>query len=268
MHADAKTPTSVQVITAIARREIIMAMRRKLVRLLFLVNLLIPLVLAIIMVVNTIIRSLGLDYINWDPLVLFLQIETSTVLLLALGIGTPLVSRDRSEDVLFLYATRPVNPWSYTIGKMLAVAVPAVFLLVIPAVLIAILRMGLMVEFGLLDSLVLIGKVLVVALLVACGYAGVSVGPSAAAKKARWALLLALLCLIIPQAIAGLSTVVLSIDHYALDVGMAGEYVIEALFDHDVGAHRGGVLAALCLCIWGVLGALVIAARVRREMIP
>ena len=125
MNPEPRTPTSAQVIAAIARREITMALRRRLVKLLFLFNLLTPLVLAIIMVVNTIIHSLGLENLNWDPLVMFLQIEIFTVLLLALGIGTPLVARDRSEDVLFLYATRPVNPWSYTIGKMLAVAVPA-----------------------------------------------------------------------------------------------------------------------------------------------
>lgn len=266
MNADPKTPTSAQVIAAIARREIAMALRRRLVKMLFLFNLLPPLVMAIILVVNTLVRGAGLENLEWDPLAKLLEIQAGPVLLLALGIGTPLVARDRSEDVLFLYATRPVTPWSYTIGKMLAVGVPAVLLLVIPAILIAILRMGLMVDFGAADSAVLIGKVTIISMLLACGYSGISVGPSAATKKARWALLLALMCFIIPQAISGLAAHLMHHDMYALDPGTAGEVVIAALFAEET-MYRG-ILAGICLLVWGMLGSLVTAARVRREMIP
>jgi ABC-type transport system involved in multi-copper enzyme maturation permease subunit len=264
MNANPRTPTSTQVIAAIARREITMALRRRLVKLLFLFNLVPPLVMAIILVVNTLIRGAGIENLEWDPLVLLLQIQAGPVLLLALGIGTPLVARDRSEDVLFLYATRPVTPWSYTIGKMLAVAVPAILLLVVPAILIAILRMGLMADFGAVDSAVLVSKITLISVLLACGYSGVSVGPSAATKKARWALLLALLCFILPSAASAL---IWGEDGYALDPGTAGEFVIEALFDLST-TRIQGILAGLCLVVWGALGSLITAARVRREMIP
>jgi ABC-type transport system involved in multi-copper enzyme maturation permease subunit len=184
-------------------------------------------------------------------------------MLLALGIGTPLVARDRSEDVLFLYATRPVTPWSYTLGKMLAVALPAVALLLLPGILIAILRAGLMADFGLVDSFTLIAKVTVAAVLMACGYTGVSVGPSAATKKARWALLLAFMCFVVPNAI---SEIIFTGGKYALDPATAIEDLIAALFEGD--AARYGVVGGITLMAWGVIGALVTSARVRREMIP
>jgi ABC-type transport system involved in multi-copper enzyme maturation permease subunit len=263
MNDESRAPTSAQVIFAIARREITMALRRRLVKLLFLGNLIPPLVMAIILVVNMIARGFGIEDLGWDPLVRLLQIQTGPVLFLALGIGTPLVARDRSEDVLFLYATRPVTPWSYTIGKMLAVAVPAVALLVVPAILIAILRAGLIAEFGFLDSVTLVTRVVVVALLVSWGYSGVTVGPSAATKRARWALLLAFMCFVIPGAA---EEIIWRHDGYALSPGQAVDDVIAALFD-DESAGRGAV-GAVSLVVWGALGALVTSARVRREMIP
>ena len=161
MNGELRAPTSWQVISAIARREIMLALRRRLVKLLFLVNLIPPLVMAVILVVNMMIRQSGLGDLGWDPLLRMLEIQAGPVLLLALGIGTPLVARDRREDVLFLYATRPVTPWSYTLGKMIAVAVPALALLIIPGILIAILRQGLIEEFHLLDSIALVAKVTV-----------------------------------------------------------------------------------------------------------
>jgi len=185
------------------------------------------------------------------------------VLLLALGIGTPLVARDRREDVLFLYATRPVTPWSYTLGKMMAVAFPAVALLVIPGILIAILRQGLMEEFGLIDSLVLLGKVLVASTFMAWGYSGVTVGSSAATKKARWALFVAFLCFAIPRAA---SEIIWGSDGYALGAGQAVEHLLTALFGSDFA--RYGVAGAFSLAVWGGLGAFTTAARVRREMTP
>jgi ABC-type transport system involved in multi-copper enzyme maturation permease subunit len=263
MNGEMKPPTSAGVVAAIARREISIALRRKLVKLLFLGNLVPPLVMAIILIVNILARDAGIGDLGWDPLARLLQIQIGPVLLLALGIGTPLVARDRSEDVLFLYATRPVTPWSYTFGKMLAVAVPAMALLIIPSILIAILQAGLMENFGLMDSLMLIAKVTVVAVLVAWAYSGVSVGPSAAAKKARWALLLAFMCFAIPS---GVSELIWRFDGYALDPGTAGENLITALFDDD--SISRGVVGAIVLAVWGALGSLVTSARIRREMIP
>lgn len=263
MNGESQAPTSVTVIAAIARREITIAARRRLVKLLFLINLIPPLVMAIVLIVNMAARGAGLGDLGWDPLVRLLQIQAGPVLLLSLGIGTPLVARDRSEDVLFLYATRPVTPWSYTLGKMLAVALPAVALLVIPGILMAILRAGLMEDFGLLDSLSLISRVVVAAALMAWGYTGVSVGPSAATKKARWALLLAFMCFAVPGAV---SQIIWGGDGYGLDPKMAVDDLIAALFE-DIGAAYG-VVGALSLVFWGALGSFVTASRVRREMIP
>jgi len=253
---------SSHVITAIARREITIALRRRLVKLLFLISLVPPLVMAVILIVNMALRQTGFN-LDWDPLLRLFQIQAGPVLLLALGIGTPLVARDRREDVLFLYATRPVTPWSYTLGKMMAVAFPAVALLVVPGILVAILRQGLMEEFGLIDSLVLLGKVLVASTFMAWGYSGVTVGSSAATKKARWALFVAFLCFAIPSAA---SKVIWGSDGYALDAGQAVEDLLAALFDRDFA--RYGVVGAFTLAAWGGLGAFVTAARVRREMTP
>ena len=263
MNGDRTAQTTVQVIVAIAWREITLALRRRLVKLLFLGNLVPPLVMGIILVINVALRGIGYESLGWDPLARLIQVQAGPVLLLALGIGTPLISRDRSEDVLFLYATRPVSPWSYTIGKMLAVAAPAAALLIIPGILIAILRTGLMAEFGLVESLVLVGKVAIVAVLMAWGYAGVSVGPSAAAKKARWALLLAFMCFVVPAAV---SAIIWRDDGYPLDAGAAVDDLIVALFDNEDVNY--GVVGAFVLVVWGVLGAMVTMARVRREMIP
>jgi ABC-type transport system involved in multi-copper enzyme maturation permease subunit len=263
MNGESKAPTSAKVIAAIARREITIASRRRLVKLLFLGNLIPPLTMAIVLIANIAAKGVGIENLGWDPLVRLLQIQAGPVLLLALGIGTPLVARDRSEDVLFLYATRPVTPWSYTLGKMLSVALPAVALLVIPGILMAILRAGLMEDFGLWDSVTLIAKVVVAAVLMAWGYTGVSVGPSAATKKARWALLLAFMCFAIPGAV---SLIIWGGDGYALDPRQAVDDLIAALFENDGAVY--GVVGALTLVFWGALGSFVTSKRVRREMIP
>ena len=264
MNGELKAPTPIQVVTAIARREIYMAMKRRLVKLLFLANLIPPIVMAVVLVVGMVARNFGLEDLGWDPLVRLLHVQTGPVLLLALGIGTPLVARDRGEDVLFLYATRPVTPWSYTIGKMLAVAFPAVALLVVPGILIAILRAGMIEEFGLVEGITLVGKIAAIALLVAWAYSGVTIGPSAATKRARWALLLAFLCFVIPKAASEI--IWRNSDVWALGPGQGVEHLIDALFGEHTAGH--GVVGALCLVAWGVLGALVTSARVRREMIP
>jgi hypothetical protein len=146
---------------------------------------------------------------------------------------------------------------------MLAVALPAVALLLIPGILIAILRAGLIAEFGIVESLDLLVRIALVAVLVAWGYAGVTVGPSAAAKKTRWALLLAFGCFIIP---ASLAEIIWRGSSYALDPGTACEDLIATLFDgYDVSF---GFVGAITLVVWGALGALVTSARVRKEMIP
>lgn len=263
MDGERRAPTSMQVVAAIARREVTMALRRRLVKLLFLANLVPPIVMSLILIVNLFIRQSGLGDLGWDPLTRLLEIQAGPVLLLALGIGTPLVARDRSEDVLFLYATRPVTPWSYTFGKMIAVAVPAAALLVVPGILIAILRQGLMEEFGLVDSVVLVAKVSLAAVLMAWGYSGISVGPSAATKKARWALFLAFLCIAIPKAA---SETIWQGDGYALGPQEGGRAMINMLFGHE--EIRYGILGGVVLIVWGALGALVTSARVRREMTP
>jgi ABC-type transport system involved in multi-copper enzyme maturation permease subunit len=263
MDAERRAPTPAHVAVAIARREIALAMRRRLVKLLFLGNLIPPLGMAVALIANIIARGIGVEDLGWDPLARLIEIQTGPVLLLALGIGTPLVARDRSEDVLFLYATRPVTPWSYTVGKMLAVAIPSVALLMVPGIIIAILRAGLMTDFGFAESMTLIARVLLTAVLIACGYAGVSVGPSAATKKARWALLLAMMCFVIP-AIAG--QIIWRDDAYGLSPGRAVEHLIAALFDGDRVSY--GVVGAVSLVVWGCLGALVTSTRVRREMTP
>lgn len=263
MNAESKAPNSFQVVAAIARREIVMAMRRRLVRMLFLLNLIPPIVMAVILIVYMFGEEFGLRNLDWDPLVRFLQVQGGPVVLLALGIGTPLVARDRSEDVLFLYATRPVTPWSYTLGKMAAVAVPSAALLLIPAILIAILRVGLMTDFGVVDALVLVGKIVVVALLMSWAYSGVTVGPSAATRKARWALLLAIACFVIPAIV---SDIIWDGGGYALDASTASDDLIASLFGEEYA--RYGLVGAGVLLLWGALGALVTSARVRREMIP
>jgi ABC-type transport system involved in multi-copper enzyme maturation permease subunit len=264
MNGAARTPTTAAVIAAIARREIQMALKRRLVKLLFLGNLIPPLVMAGYLIINRLVSEMGVEDLGWDPLARLLEIQSGPVLLLALGIGVPLVSRDRAEDVLFLYATRPVTPWSYTIGKMLAVAVPAGALLFLPSLLMAILHFGLVDGFGLVDSAELLAKATLAAVLLAAGFSGVTVGSSAAVKKARWALLLAFACFLIPNSISEL--IYRNADAYAFDVGTAADDLIATLFDGE--DLRYGVVAGIVLAAWGALGLLVTSARVRREMIP
>ena len=90
-----------------------------------------------------------------------------------------------------------------------------------------------------------------------------SVGASAATRKARWALLLAIACITVPK---GVSEIIWGRDAYALDVVQAVEDLLAALFEG--GWVDYGVVAALALLVWGSLGAVVTSARVRREMTP
>ncbi len=258
--ADHRAPTRAQVVYAIARREIGIARKRRLVKLLFLGSLLPPIVMAVLLVVRVMIEGAGFDF-GWDPLAQFIQIQIGPVLFLALAIGTPSVARDRGEDVLFLYATRPVTPWSYTFGKMAAVVVPAIGLLLLPGILIAILRVGIMEEIGAGEAFALLGKLVVISVLMAWAYAGICVGASAAAKKARWALLVAFAAMAIPDMISEM----LRLD-VALDAPGAVKEVVDSLFARR--PHWPGFGTIVVLLGWGALGAYVTASTVRREMTP
>lgn len=257
-----RAPTTWHVIQSIATREIGIARRGRLVKLLFFGSVLPPIVLAIVLIVRIAVEQMGLD-LDWDPVLMTLQIQAFPVALLALALGTPSVSRDRSEDVLFLYATRPVTPTSYAIGKMLAVGVTAAALLVVPAVLLAILRQGVLgARASTPESLLIIGKVMLAAIVMAWGFAGVSVGPSAVAKRGRWALLLAIGFFIVPDAIAE----IFSRNPYALGPGEAIGAVLEALFEGDE-VWRGWA-AAIVLGLYGTLGLFVTRVQVAKEMTP
>lgn len=264
MNGESRAPTTTTVIAAIARREIGMALKRKLVKMLFLGNLIPPLVMALYLVVEKYANERGIQDLDFNPLAELLQMQAFLVLILALGIGTMLVARDRAEDVLFLYATRPVTPWSYTIGKMLAVAAPAVALLVLPAIVMALMHLGLQEGFSFSDFLLMIGKAALIAVLIAGGFAGITVGPSAVAKKARWALLLTFACFLIPSIAA--SVIWRHSDEFSLEPWTALEDMIASLFEGYDAIY--GVEAAICLVVWCALGALVTSMKVRREMIP
>jgi hypothetical protein len=264
MASERRAPSAWHVIRAIARREIGIALRRRLVRLLFLGSLVPPLVFGIILVVRLMAEKAVGVHLGWDPVLRFLQVQVAPVLLLSLGLGTPLVARDRAEDVLYLYAVRPVAPWHYAIGKMLAVAAPAFGLLMVPGFLIAVMRQGVLPDqVHFLDSILLITKIGLAALFLAVAYAGASVGPSAAVKRARWALLLALALFTIPDAMIEL---IFGNHAFAIGPAKASEALLSMLFQ---GAAKGRGMAALgVLLAYGVLGCLVTLVRVREEMRP
>jgi ABC-type transport system involved in multi-copper enzyme maturation permease subunit len=243
------------------RREIVLASKQRLVRLLFLFSTLPPILLTLILLVRNLAEQMANTRLPWDPLLQFIQFQSLPVGLLALGLGTPLVARDRAEDVLFLYATRPVLPWHYALGRMLAVAVPAAALLVVPGVLIAILRVGITADLGVGAALDLVGRLAVVALLTAWGLAGVSVGASAVTRRARWAMLLALLCFVVPDVVA---KSISPRDPWPLGVGSAVSELIASAFSR--GDH--GVIAAGALLFYGWAGYWLTTRRVRGEMIP
>jgi hypothetical protein len=208
-------------------------------------------------------KAVGVD-LGWDPVQRFLQVQVALVLLLSLGLGTPLVARDRAEDVLYLYAVRPVSPWHYALGKMLAVAGPAFALLLLPGLLIAVFRQGLLPhQVHLVDSVILVGRMATAAVFLSLAYAGASVGPSAAVKRARWALLLALALFTIPD-----SMIALVFGHEVFPVGpaKASKSLLSALFEHRDLA--GGVVCALVLLFYALAGSVVTVLRVRTEMRP
>ena len=257
-------PGARQIVGAITRREIGLASRRKLVRLLFLFSVLPPIILTVIIVVRIFAEQLTNTKLGFDPFLNFLHFQSLPVALLAFGLGTPLVAQDRAEDVLFLYATRPVQPWHYGLGKMLAVALPCFGLLLFPGVLIAVLRLGITREFGVLDAGVMVLKIAYAGLLVAWGYAGLTVGPSAMTKRARWAQLLSLGLFIVPGAIVEITGRVLGLDFPPAGAGSAINEILKALFDDG----HWGLSSSLVLLAYGTIGYAVTTLRVKREMIP
>jgi hypothetical protein len=259
-----RAPSNFHVIRSIARREVGIAARRRLVRLLFLGSMLPPLIMGVILVVRVMAeKTTGVD-LGWDPVLRFLLIQAVPVWLLALGLGTPLVARDRAEDVLYLYAVRPVQPWHYAMGKMTAVALPAFLLLMVPGVMIAVLRQGVMADkVATGESLLLIVKVAVAALFIAAAYAGVSVGPSAATKRARWALLIAVLVCTIPDSVV---QIIWGSDAYSIGPPNAAGDILRALFGERPWNY--GVAAGLVLAAYAVAGTAITMRAVRREMIP
>ena len=258
-----RAPSRFQVIWAIARREMGIAWRRKLVKFLFFLSLLPPIGMTAVLVVRVMVQQqMGMD-LGWDPVLWFLRIQLGPVILLALGLGTPVVARDRAEDVLYLYAVRPVTPWTYAVGKMAAVMVPTGLLLFLPAVLIAVLRLGILGDsVGTGETLLLAGKALVVSVLLAYAFSGIAVGPSAATRRARWALLIAFLVFNIPEPLK----MIHGEDAMAFGPQMNAWDFLRAVIEG--GVPRLGVLSTVMLAGYGSLGLLVTRLTVRREMTP
>jgi ABC-type transport system involved in multi-copper enzyme maturation permease subunit len=261
--SERRAPSRLQVVWAIARREIGIAWRRKLVKFLFFLSLLPPIFMTGILVVRVMVtEQFGTD-LGWDPVLWFLRVQLVPVVLLALGLGTPVVARDRAEDVLYLYAVRPVTPWTYALGKMAAVMVPTGLLLFLPAVLIAVLRQGILGDMvGTGETLGMIGKTLFVSILLAYGYSGVSVGPSAATRRARWALLIAILVFNIPE----IPKMIYGEDAFAVGPNMNAWDLLRSLIEGA--GMRLGLTSAFMLAAYGSLGLFVTRLTVRREMTP
>lgn len=258
----ASAPGAGHVIRSIARRELVLGSRSKLVRFLFFASLIPPVVFIVVLLVRIFAEQAAGMSLPIDPLLEFLEFMTFPVVLLALSLGTPSVARDRAEDVLFLYATRPVLPWHYALGKMLSVAVPAFALMLLPGVLTALLRLGVTQEISAGEAFDMILKLAVVALGLGWGLAGVTVGASAATKKARWALLIVLAFFVLPDLVTDL----LLRTKYELTPTGAVVGLLHALFG-DESAGIGWVGLAV-LGGYGAAGFLVTTERVRTEMIP
>ncbi len=256
-------PSAGHVVTTIARREIGLAARRGLVRILFLGSLLPPIVLAVILLVQIFAEQTFGTNLGWDPLLRFLQAQAIPVALLSLALGTPLVARDRAEDVIFLYGVRPVQPWQYVLGKLLAVAAPAAALMLFPGIVIAFLRMSVVGDLSAAQGAAMVSKVALAALLVGAGYAGVAVGPSAAVKRARTALLLSIGAFTLPDLAARLISLR---DPAPIGPSTAIRALLASLFGQ--GDASDGLIGAVALITYAVAGFLVARARVGREMTP
>ena len=249
------------VVGAIVERELRLASKRRLVRSLFVLSLVPLVVFALVLVIGVAGEATFGAKLDWDPVAKFLGVQAFPVAMLALGLGTPIVALDRAEDVMFLYATRPVRPLHYALGKLLAVALPCTALLLVPGVIMAGLRLGILAQVGLGDSLAVVGKVALASLAIGFGYAGLVVAASALTHRARWSLLLALAVLLVPDAVAGILRIQL-----ATGPTKAVSAVIEALFAGGDGA--AGLWGASLLVLCGLCGSGILLWRARREMTP
>lgn len=260
-------PSARHVVLTIAQREFRIALRRRFLRLLLIMGFLPPIIAAVVLVIRLLLRQMqGVD-IGWDPLPALLRFQTLPVLLAALGLGTPAVSRDRAEDVLYLYAVRPVSPGLYAAGKMLAVFLPAFLVLFLPIVLVLTVRQGILgAEAPFLDSLVLLGKGTALTLGLAVALAGATVGPSAATKRGRWALLLALALTALPDTVLRVAGGLEEQPDWAIGPLNAAHFLVGTLFE-DVDWGRS-LLHLAVLFAWGAVGFLLTRWRVSREMIP
>lgn len=260
-----KAPTSRHVVTTIAQRELRLAWRFRLVKLLALFSILPVLVIATVLVGQAWLDKNFARTLDWDPVYVFLQVQTNVVVLLALGLGTPTIARDRSEDVLFLYATRPVLPWHYTIGKLTSVWAPVALLLCVPAAVVAVLKAGILVHVTFAESGIMIGKAVVVAVATATGLAGITVGCSAVAKQTRWAVVLAILLLTVPD---GMVQAMFGRDTFPVTPTRSSSMLTDFLFSDGDQGMVTGMVGLVVLLGWGVLGYMGITMRAKREMIP
>lgn len=256
-------PSSWQVIRAIAHREITLAFKRRLVKLLFIASVLPPIILTVVILVRMAVESSLGSEIGWDPMLQFLKFQALPVALLALGIGAPSVARDRNEEVMFLYATRPLLPWHYAVGKLLAVAVPAWALLFLPGLLVAFLRMAVTAQIGASVALAMTLKLLIIAIAGAIGYAGVTIGASAATRHGRWALLIALTFFVVPDALVAIFW---GDSPIGFGPKAAINVYLESAFPNVDIIYTS--ISVFLLGAYGLLGWLVTTKRVKQEMIP
>jgi hypothetical protein len=134
----------------------------------------------------------------------------------------------------------------------------------LPGLLISILQIGVTAEAGVGEALTLAAKHALVSLAIGWAYAGVSVGSSAAVKKARWALLIALLLFTGPEALAELAW---GEDAYPFSPANALKEFMELLLGGSEHIAEG-LFGLGILIFYGCIGMYVITQRVRKEMIP
>ncbi|NUN14141.1 MAG: hypothetical protein HUU55_10955 [Myxococcales bacterium] len=260
-----KAPTSRHVVSTIARRELRLAWQLRLVKILALFSILPVLVITTVLVGQAWLDKNFSRTLDWDPVYRFLEVQTRVVVLLALGLGTPSIARDRHEDVLFLYATRPVLPWHYTIGKLTSVWAPVALLLCVPAAVVALLQAGILVHVTFAQSGLMIAKAVLVAGATATGLAGMTVGCSAVTKQTRWAVVLAIILLTVPD---GLAQGMFGTDAVPVGPVRSSTFLTAFLFNDGKDRAMIGLLGFGVLLAWGLLGYMGIHARAKKEMIP
>jgi len=254
-------PSSLHIVKTLAWRELRLASRRKLVRALFVMSLVPLAIFAAILVVSVVSEQALHAELDWDPVQEFLGVQLFPVALLALGLGTPIIARDRAEDVLYLYATRPLLPWHYTVGKVLAVWLPCAALLFLPALIMAGLRLGSLARVDTWNFARMLLQIAAVSALFALGYAGLTVGASALTKRARWSLMLALgVDIVLPAFVLGAGL------GYPVSPSNAGSDLLYVFFE-DFEARRLMVAVGVLL-FYGALGFIIPTWRMSQEMTP